>query len=453
MDITAFVIAQRNKALLLGDYGSYQKQLSRRLLVVRKKLNYVFSTGKGHKYAAKPPITAEDVAKNSEYVHILLLSSERAWAQAMQMKSLHSTDSGAKGITGSTKRHIGSRLHRASLYAGRLVELLNKVEKSESISRAAFEARAYYVSMRGSVEFEKRDWESCLRQYSEAHFIYSALARSGSTKQEDLLRDLVSGTIDPSIRYASYQLKLSRTTSIDKIVARYLSRSNNVYVEEILRAHPGILDTSGPEKRKGLDGSTQDLPQTITWRSRSVTLEDASIAQALAAVATAEQNLTSLLSSTPDLDSKAKASAYDEVLIPSQDAVDATKTAIDELAAEGIPSGDQRMQSLQITWTSVNYALIEWRIGRNRILCGSQDGAILADRPGRKPKRPRKDGKDRVAQEESAGRKLLRFRERVVLFDATLQSLDAVKELPGVAGDQEFVREIESKRAYFASLR
>lgn len=65
MDITAFIVAQRNKALLVGDYGSYRKQLSRRLLTVRKKLNYVSS--KGRKYAPKAPITAEDIANNHEY--------------------------------------------------------------------------------------------------------------------------------------------------------------------------------------------------------------------------------------------------------------------------------------------------------------------------------------------------------------------------------------------------
>ena len=75
MDITAFVVAQRNKALLVGDYGTYRKQLSRRLLVVRKKLNYVSSSSKGRKYSAKPLITAEDIAKNHECVDSNLLSN------------------------------------------------------------------------------------------------------------------------------------------------------------------------------------------------------------------------------------------------------------------------------------------------------------------------------------------------------------------------------------------
>ena len=66
MDITNFIVAQREKGLLVGDYASYRKQLSRRLLVVRKKLHYTSSKGK--KYAARPALMAEDIAKDHEYV-------------------------------------------------------------------------------------------------------------------------------------------------------------------------------------------------------------------------------------------------------------------------------------------------------------------------------------------------------------------------------------------------
>ena len=70
MDITRFIVSQREKALLVGDYGFYRKQLSRRLLVLRNKLNYISSKGK--KYAAKTPITAEDIGRNHESVSSML---------------------------------------------------------------------------------------------------------------------------------------------------------------------------------------------------------------------------------------------------------------------------------------------------------------------------------------------------------------------------------------------
>lgn len=450
MDITSFIIALRNKALLVGDYGSYRRQLSRRLLVVRKKLKYISPTSKGQKYAAKPPITPRNLSDNSEFIYLLLLSSERAWAFALQMKSLHAAESGAQGIKGSTRKHIASRLQKASFYARQLVELLESRRESDADVEAILEARAYYLLMRGSTEFEKQRWEKSLQEYSEAHFIYAGLGRSRDAKHGDIFREWTTSMIDPSIRYASYQLKLPRTTSVDRIVSRYLKRSNSHYVEEVSRLYPEL----GGEKKSV--GNAQDLPQTISWRSRTVNLEDAATAQALATTSAAKEKLAEYLTLNSGLDTKVKASAYDDILTASQDAVDATKTAIDELTAEGVSQGDPRMQALQITKTSVNYALVGWRIGRNRVLCGSHDGAVLENQVSRKPRKarkPREDKKVPMEQTDGNGRKVARLKERVVLFDATLQSLDSIKNLPGVAADNEFMIELESKRAYFASLR
>lgn len=73
MDITNFIVSQREKALLVGDYSSYRKQLSRRLLVLRKKLHYTSTRGK--KYVARPAVTAEDIAENHEYVNPIVQSA------------------------------------------------------------------------------------------------------------------------------------------------------------------------------------------------------------------------------------------------------------------------------------------------------------------------------------------------------------------------------------------
>ena len=365
------------------------------------------------------------------------------------MKATHSADSGAHGITGSTKSHICSRLHKASIHAGHLVDLLQNIQVTKATPEAVLEARAYYVSLRGAIEFEKQNWETCLHEYSEVRFIYSTLARSRGPKQEDLFQDLLNATIDPSIRYAAYQLKLPRTISIDTIISRYVPK-DSAFVQEILKETPEALDDPATAQKKTSSGNAENVPRTIQWQSRVVKLEDAATAQALAAVSNAESKLSAFLTSDPDASPQIKATAYDEVLIPSQDAVDATKTALDELSAEGIPQGDRRMQALQITRTAVNYALVGWRIGRNRTLCGNRDGALLeAGVHGKTGK----DGKTTEFQEASTGRKLTRLREKVVLYDSTLQSLDSVKDLPGVAADQDFVVELGAKRAYFAALR
>jgi signal recognition particle subunit SRP68 len=182
-----------------------------------------------------------------------------------------------------------------------------------------------------------------------------------------------------------------------------------------------------------------------------VALEDASISQALAAAAAAESRLTSWLAEPAgqSASAKDKAAAYDNVIIASQDAVDAAKTAIDDLIGEGVASGDKRMQALQITRTAVNYELVGWRIGRNRVLCGEQDG--ISFEPGHL--QTGKGDKATSKRDEARGKKLNQLRERVVLYDSTLQSIEFTLELPGVAADSAFVGELEGKRCYFRALR
>ena len=365
---------------------------------------------------------------------------------------MHSADSSAKAISGPTRKHIISRLNKAAGVGAQLVDLLKANDGITTRPHMVLEAWAYHSLLRGVLEFESQKWERCLQAYSEAYIIYTSFAKPSSGSRGDGSRDLLSSIIEPSIRYAAYQLRLPRTMSIDSIISRFpLEKADQI--RGLLKNDPSNPSESASESEEMPGNDGNDLPKTITWRSRTVKIEDARIAQALATVSAAEKRLASLLSSAKDMASKEKAAAYDEVLIPSQDAVDAAKTAVDELTSDGVAQSDQRMQALQITRTAVNYALVGWRIGRNRVLCGNEDGAHL-EREVKKQSRKRKKAEvDKTPKEESNGRKLARLRERVVLYDTTLQSLESIKGLPGVAADQTLMAELDMKRSYFAALR
>ena len=382
----------------------------------------------------------------------MVLTSERAWAHAMHMKSMHSADSSAKAISGPTRKHIISRLNKAAGIATELVDLLKENDGVTARPHTVLEAWAYQSLLRGVLEFESQKWEKCLRAYSEAYIIYTSFAKSTSGSQGDGSRDLLSSTIEPSIRYAAYQLRLPRTMSIDSIISRFPSQKTGE-IRELLRNDPSNPSESILESTEITDNDAKDLPKTITWRSRTVQIEDARIAQALATVSAAEKRLATLLSSAKEMALKEKAAAYDDVLIPSQDAVDATKTAIDELTSDGVAQSDQRMQALHITRTAVNYALVGWRIGRNRVLCGKEDGAGIESEMNKQLRKRKRDAVDKTLKEESNARRLARLRERVVLYDTILQSLESIKELPGVAADQTLMLELDMKRSYFAALR
>ncbi|OQD75009.1 hypothetical protein PENDEC_c008G00435 [Penicillium decumbens] len=440
MEITDYIFKEREEVLLVGDYNAYRVHATRRLHKLRKKLGQ--TTPKGRKYTAKAPVTSENVATNVSFVHLLLLGSERAWAQAMHMKSTHSGDPSAKGISGAARRHIISRLNKANGYARHLVSLLHDQSTSGASDIDILEARAYLATISGALWLEKRKWEQCLHDYAVARVIYTAL---GQRVKKEAFRDLLSGTVDPSMRYAAYQMKLPRSKPTSSLAIEYFPSDSDTR-SEVEKIDPSCLAEEAAGTRRTAEGEVQKLPESITWRSRTVALEDASISQALAAASAAETGLAAWLADEgKSAAAKDQAAAYDNVIIASQDAVDATKTAIDDLASEGVDAGDKRMQALQITRTAVNYSLVGRRVGRNRVLCGKQDGLVFEDEQA-------KNGKE-TKRGRGNGKKLTQLRERVVLYDSTLQSLDFILELPGVAADSALVQDLEAKRRYFRALR
>ena len=386
------------------------------------------------------------------YVKLLLASSERSWASAMSMKTAQAQENTQKPIPGSTKRQIVSRLRRAIIFAQNVVGILEDKDVTKATTTDIVEAKAYLALMKGALEFEKTRWQECLSNYSVSRVIYATLNEGART---DSFKDLLSTTVDPVVRYTAYQLKISRTKPLRDVSIEQFPTSESATREEILEIDSHAFDQQAASETT----ESKTGVSTVTWRSRTVKVEDAGISQALATANEQEEALAAKAKGyeAGDLDANELATAYEEMINARQEAADATKTAIEEMTAEGVAAGDPRMQSLQVTRTAVNYAVIEWRIGRNRILCGRDDGLTFeseARRQFRKSKQiDQPNGDTPGPREEKRGRKLARLRERVALYDAILQSIDGVKELPGVVADEDFVHQLDQKKEYFRSLK
>lgn len=363
----------------------------------------------------------------------------------MSMKAAHSADT--KGLSSRTRSHIVSRLEKGARAAERLANALSSGASGASATDV-LDARAYAALLRGAALFEKQSWEACLKSYAVARIIYSALATSA---KGDVFKDLLSETIDPSIRYAAYQAKIPRTLPVATIAHKaFGGHVDPALADAIRQLNPAVLEHGDPDARQGVDGA----PTTLTWRGREVKIEDAAIAVAWATVGTAKGQLTEKLASAGWLHPKDMASAYDEILITCQDAADATRQAIDELKGEGLTQNDPRMQSLQITRTAVNYEMISWRIGRDRVLVGEHDGAQLdfGATSRRKKQADESAAADRRA-DEAPGRQIARLKEKTALYGGILQSLESIKELPGVAKDQELSARLDATVDYFTALK
>jgi len=201
------------------------------------------------------------VLKYNRFIHLLLLTSERAWANAMSMREIHSADK--KGITGSTRSHIISRLHKAILYATNLLHCLKDQTQTKANDQDVLEARAYVASLSGSLEFEKQSWEACVKSYSEARIIYSAL---GTATKSDIFRDLIADPVDPSIRYGAYQMRLPRTVAIPTIARKYFPHTDKELISQVEKLDPDVLNDQ-PTKSKSESATSGTIPKTITAKN------------------------------------------------------------------------------------------------------------------------------------------------------------------------------------------
>lgn len=361
----------------------------------------------------------------------------------MSMEASHSAET--KGLSGKTRSHIVSRLEKGARTAEKLADALSS-SASGAASTDVLDARAYAALLRGAALFHKKSWEACLRSYAISRIIYSTLATSA---KGDIFKDLLSETIDPSIRYAAYQAKIPRTLPVATIARKAFEHADPELANGIRQLNPAVLEHGDPDARQGVEGA----PATLTWRGREVKIEDAAIAVAWATVGTARGQLAEKLTAAGTLHPKDMAAAYDEILIACQDAADATRQAIDELKGEGVTQNDPRMQSLQITRTAVNYEMISWRIGRDRVLVGENDGAKLDFGVTSRRKKQAGDSTADRRVDEAPGRQIARLKEKTALYGGILQSLESIKELPGVAKDQDLSGRLEAMVQYFTALK
>ncbi|KAF3937449.1 hypothetical protein ABW19_dt0209142 [Dactylella cylindrospora] len=423
MDITSTVLKLRSDPLLLGDYNAYRALCSRRISKLRRNL-YGKSTTRSRKYVAKAPVTAQNIAENPKYAHLLVYTAERAWAFAMYMKS----DAGAAALSGPTRSHIITRFNKAHRYAIQLHSLLQDPE-TNATQNDILEARAYADSIAGSVAFEKKQWDKALKHLSTARIIYLALS---SVVRGDTFKDILSSNIDPAVRYSSYQLRLPRNHDIDTTSRQYFPKDDENLLKAVNDIDPDVLKE--PEEEQAATGPSAKpaLVRSITWRTRTAPVEDADVAIALGNVASAEKNLETYLDESKADSGKTRADHFDEILAAWQESADIIKKTIDDALNDGASAGDERIQALQIIYTYVNYNLISWRIRRNTIMATG----VWDDKK-------EKDGAGSVAG----------FKEEVALLDAILQDLEQATELPGVAADEEFGNELEMKRQYYLALK
>jgi signal recognition particle subunit SRP68 len=180
----------------------------------------------------------------------------------MAMKASHSEDNADKNITGSTRQHIVSRLHKAVQTAKQIIDLLSDTASSGAKDTDVLEAKAYRYALAGAEEFEKQAegikskdaspqrWNTCLANFSAARIIYSSLLKA---TKKDLFKEVLAGTTDPSIRYAAYQSRIPRTVGVPAIARKFFPKDDAELVKAVQQLDPAALEEEDVASSRKLD--------------------------------------------------------------------------------------------------------------------------------------------------------------------------------------------------------
>jgi len=334
------------------------------------------------------------------YTYLLVYPSERAWAHAMHMKSFTADSPGT--VSPELRDHIRSRLAKAASYATQLRQLYS-APGSNASDVDIIETAAYATSLLGALAFEKGHWGDALREFAVSRVCYDALLVSGG-KNGEVYKEFLTSTVEPSIRYSAYQNGIARTVDIGVLARQFFPKeAEKELVERLKRVHSGVFGEGGAAAGEAMEGVEQALlVNEVDWRGRRAPVEEADIAVALGAAKKAEEELGKVLDGKKagsGSGGKRTAEDFDGVLAAWQECVDEAKKAIDKAHGQGVSGADPRLQKLQLIYTYVNYGLIGWRVGRNRVMAEEIERGL------------------REAEEVQGGK----VRELVVLYDAILQ--------------------------------
>ena len=196
-------LLQAKHGLRHGDYQRYRGYCSRRLARLRKVLKLV--QGERKKFNKKEVtsdlleqavVISNEISNQAKHLQVPLMSTERAWAYAMQLKFEMNTD--------PRKRfHMINRLRKAKVHAEALEALCTTSNVVDA--RSKLETQAYSFWITGNLHFETNSWSEAMKAFQSAKAIYEKLA-STLNEEESAVYQARIDEITPNLRYCAYNI-------------------------------------------------------------------------------------------------------------------------------------------------------------------------------------------------------------------------------------------------------
>ncbi|KAM0790647.1 hypothetical protein ACM66B_004507 [Microbotryomycetes sp. NB124-2] len=436
------------------DYARYHAHCTAKVHHLRKSTKLVQTTSNKNKKFSRKDVTAQGVS-SAKHLQILLFESERAWAHAQEVKS---SVANAQSTTGSRK-HFIKRLARAVSRAEHLYKVVTSLS-TKVLTAQRGQTTAYFLSMKGSLEFEKGRHEAGLKSLSVAHELLVKLADTASSAHEQALANELIDEVEPMLRFCAYKSGLDTSAGVAGVAREATAKD----AESVLPGYSTLVDQLDKE---GQQGSREAVE--LSWRGRDVPVRSAELVDVVIKVKQTIVNLEAdrRAEGVSDKDKGGKRkrrsalgsrrmATFDKALLVLSDAEAFASQLVDDNKVALSKSTSARHEAasapLQLARAFIAYQLLAVRIKRDLLLV--QDTAAKLDA---RELKIRETDREYVAKtgrrdEDKADRKIRKQRARmypsiVKLYDSVIQSLEQMRDLEAVEQDGELATKVEARIA------
>jgi len=392
--------AQQKHGLRHADYQRYRGYCSRRIRRIRKALGLV----QGEKKKFNKKDVTENLLKDEKYLHIPLITAERAWAYYMQLKFEANAEP-------RKKYHMINRLRKAKKYADQLDALC--AESGRVDARTKLETKAYDCWLTGTLYFETAKWAEAQAMLSQAKTIYESLCQAVGEEEGNLFRQKME-EITPSLRYCAYNI--GDTSAKQDLLS--MRGGGTAGLE---------LDALISQTREQQAASLQD----VEWRGRKMAVKQEKVRIFLLSYQESGQELERAR------DADAKLALYEDLLLQCKDALqDLREDLIEDpefRTRQQQSSG--KVGSQHFLYTYLQFIRHSITLNRNNVLLESMRAQL--------------EGKEKPVD----GKKVVKPQDLVRMYENIVLGLSEVSTLAGLEEDETLKQANQQKITFYRAFR
>lgn len=392
------------------DYHRQRHRINKRLNRLRRNLKIITKDTKNYKEKCKGNTTcAENYDMDTAYGDLSLYQIERDLLYAQETRLLldvHTSKSKERFLITKYKKALKNAHHLLSVIA------------NEQDQFKVLEFLTYTAIIEGSLAITRKKYNDALFSFSVARcslqFLYAYRSLPPAFTKE-LYYDIIDLVVDPALKVAALQTKSSKISDLTQLSREQVfnNRQNTSYLNKAMQ----IIDRKDPSYITPSSEEQGEVLREITWGSYTARVSSNEISLAITKV---NEKLKQIID--------ADTSSYDSALMSYLDAITLQEQEMERNENDSDDSENQE-QYIILTYLKYNYLLLRIR----------RDFTIMEDLDAG------------AAEKSNASRQKLLdlWKDYLKVNDSILDSFNELKELPGIANDDEIMEMVTTLDVFF----